>query len=64
MPPLNHAEAALIAALLRPRVQTLADLLQAQVQALPPGDAAWIITREELNTAAAALHKIEEEAEA
>jgi|LakMenEpi03Aug12_release.lakeMendotaPanAssembly.Ray.scaffolds.fasta_scaffold1669030_2 hypothetical protein len=52
-------EAALLAQLLRPRVQLLTDLLAAQVQALPPGDDSWADTEIQLEVAAAALQKVE-----
>lgn len=52
-------EAALLAQLLRPRVQLLTELLAAQVQALPPGDDSWADTEDQLELAAAALQKME-----
>lgn len=56
---LNHTEAALLAALLRPRVQLLSELLAAQVQHLPPGDDAWADTEQQLQIASGALDKLE-----
>jgi hypothetical protein len=52
-------EAALLAALLGPRIEALADLHRAQVQALPPGDCSWAETEEELERAACCLAKCE-----
>lgn len=56
---LGPAERALLAQLLRPRVQLLTDLLAAQVQSLPPGDASWAATADELERARATLAEVE-----
>jgi hypothetical protein len=56
---LTTTEAALMAALLRPRVETLGELLAAQVQGLPAGDDTWADTEDELNTAERLLRKVE-----
>lgn len=48
--------AQLLARLLRPRVQQLTDLLDAQVQALEPGNDQWAETAEQLTTARQALN--------
>jgi hypothetical protein len=56
---INTTEAALLAALLRPRVTALSELLAAQVQCLPPGDSSWADTEDQLETARAALSKVE-----
>lgn len=56
---ITATEAALLAALLRPRVEALEELLSAQVQSLPPGDDSWADTEDALNTAAGALRKVE-----
>lgn len=53
------AELAMLAQVMRPRVQTLADLHAAQVQSLPEGDASWADTAEELATAEGILQKVE-----
>lgn len=53
-------ERALLLQLLRPRVQTLADLLDAQVATLPPGDDSWTDTAERLAVARGALVKLQE----
>jgi hypothetical protein len=45
--------------MLRPRVDVLSELLAAQVQALPPGDASWADTEEALEVCSAALYKLE-----
>ncbi len=46
--PLGRAEALYAARALQSRIQCLQDLLDAQVQSLPPGDHSWISTSEEL----------------
>jgi hypothetical protein len=56
---ISTTEAALLAALLRPRVTALSELLAAQIQCLPPGDSSWADTEEQLETAQAALSKVE-----
>jgi hypothetical protein len=56
---INTTEAALLAALLRPRVTALSELLAAQVQCLPPGDDSWADTEDQLETAQGALAKVE-----
>ena len=56
---INPAEAALLRALLRPRVTALAELLAAQVQCLPPGDSSWADTEDQLETAQSILSKVE-----
>jgi hypothetical protein len=52
-------EAALLASVLRPRIQALTDLRAAQVELLPPGDSGWFDTEEQLAVANGALAKIE-----
>jgi hypothetical protein len=56
---ITSTEAALLAALLRPRVEALSELLAVQIQALPPGDDSWADTEDQLNTAAGVLQKVE-----
>jgi len=56
---ITPTEAALLAALLKPRVSALTELLQAQIQALPPGDDSWADTEDQLETASTALAKVE-----
>lgn len=56
---LTPNEAALVAALLRPRVEALEELLVAQVESLPPGDDAWADTEDQLHAAEGALRKVE-----
>jgi hypothetical protein len=56
---ITATEAALLASLLRPRVQALADLHAAQVAHLPPGDSSWAETEEQLDVAQGALAKVE-----
>jgi hypothetical protein len=56
---LTHPEAAVLAALLRPRVDALQELLVAQIESLPPGDDGWCRTEDQLHVAAAALRKVE-----
>jgi hypothetical protein len=56
---LTPHEAAVLAALLRPRVEALEDLLVAQVESLPPGDDSWCQTEDQLHVAAGALRKVE-----
>lgn len=52
-------EALMLARLLRPRVTTLTDLLETQVQLLPPGDDSWGHTADELAIAQTALLTME-----
>lgn len=52
---LNPTQAAMIAALLRPRLLLLGELFDAQVQALPPGDCAWCETADEIQSLKGAL---------
>lgn len=59
MTALTTAEVAMLLQVLRPRVHVLSELLAAQVQALPPGDASWADTEEALEVCSAALHKLE-----
>jgi len=59
MPALTDAEVAMLLQMLRPRVDVLSELLAAQVQALPPGDASWADTEEALEVCSAALYKLE-----
>jgi hypothetical protein len=56
---ITPTEAALLAALLKPRVSALTELLQAQIQALPAGDDSWADTEDQLETASTALAKVE-----
>lgn len=51
-------EARLLEALLRPRVHLLHELLEAQVQALPPGDSSWVDTQDALRITSGALVKV------
>lgn len=55
----SPAGALLLARLLRPRVQQLADLLEAQVEALEPGSDQWCTTADELATASETLNACE-----
>lgn len=48
--------ARLVAQLLRPRVQQLSELLEAQVQALEPGNDQWADTAEQLMAARQVLN--------
>jgi hypothetical protein len=52
-------EIALLVTVLRPRVEALAELHAAQVQALPPGDDSWADTEEALELCSGALRKLE-----
>ena len=56
---LGPAQRAMLAKLLRPRVQLLTELLAAQVQSLPPGDASWAATADELEWTRATLAEVE-----
>ena len=47
--PLGRAEARYAARALQSRIQCLQDLLDAQVQSLPPGDHSWAVTSDELD---------------
>jgi hypothetical protein len=51
-------EARLLEALLRPRAHLLAELFEAQVQALPPGDSSWADTQDALRVTNGALVKV------
>lgn len=51
-------EARLLEALLRPRVHLLSELLEAQIQALPPGDSSWADTQDALRVTNRALVKV------
>lgn len=52
-------QAALLRPLLRVHLQTLQDLLEAQIQALPPGDDAWADSSEELHQLYHVLNQLE-----
>lgn len=56
---LSSEQLALFESLLRPRVATLAELLDAQVQGLPPGDDSWAATEDQLDIASDAIRQIE-----
>lgn len=55
----SSEQLALLESLLRPRVATLAELLDAQVQGLPPGDDSWGATEDQLDIASDAIRQIE-----
>lgn len=54
--PVSPKGALLMARLLRPRVQQLTELLEAQVQSLEPGNDQWCDTADQLETATEALN--------
>lgn len=49
----------LLESLLLQQVETLSDLLRAQVRDLPPGDDSWTATEDELDIASDTLNQIE-----
>ena len=53
------AEALLLTATLRPRLQALLELHAAQVQSLPVGDTAWADTEEAIQVCSGAMQKLE-----
>jgi hypothetical protein len=55
---ITRKEARLLEALLRPRAHLLQELLEVQVQALPPGDDSWTVTQDALRVANGALVKV------
>jgi len=55
---IDAAEADLLASLLRPRLALLSELLEAQVQHCPPGDASWASTAEAIDLASGLLRKV------
>lgn len=55
---ITRKEAELIEALLRPRAHLLHELLEIQIQALPPGDDSWADTQDALSVANGALVKV------
>ena len=55
---ITRKEAQLLEALLRPRAHLLHELLEAQIQALPPGDASWADTQDALRVTNGALAKV------
>lgn len=55
---ITRKEAELIEALLRPRAHLLHELLEIQIQALPPGDDSWADTQDALRVANGALVKV------
>ena len=56
---LTGPEVALLLRLLRPRVEILAETLCLEVQQLPPGDASWSRTMDQLELAQGAMAKLE-----
>jgi hypothetical protein len=56
---INAMQAALLRPVLRVHLHTLRDLLEAQVQALPPGDDAWANTFEEVDQLHHVLNQLE-----
>lgn len=55
---ITRKEAQLIEALLRPRAHLLHELLELQIQALPPGDDSWTDTQDALRITNGALVKV------
>lgn len=55
---ITRKEAQLIETLLRPRAHLLHELLEIQIQALPPGDDSWADTQDALRVANGALVKV------
>lgn len=55
---ITRKEAELIEELLRPRAHLLHELLEIQIQALPPGDDSWASTQDALRIANGALIKV------
>jgi len=56
---ISTTQAGLLRPLLRVHLQTLRDLLEAQVQSLPPGDDSWAYTSEELHQLHHVLNQLE-----
>jgi hypothetical protein len=55
---ITRKEAQLIEALLRPRAHLLHELLEVQIQALPPGNDSWADTQDALRVTSGALVKV------
>lgn len=55
---ITRKEAQLIEELLRPRAHLLHELLEMQIQALPPGDDSWLDTQTALRVTNGALIKV------
>lgn len=55
---LTQMEAQTLLQILQPRAEVLSELLMAQVQALPPGDASWFDTQHELRTVVSTIEKV------
>lgn len=55
---ITRKEAQLIEELLRPRAHLLHELLEIQIQALPPGDDSWASTQDALRVTNGALIKV------
>lgn len=55
---LTQPEAQMLIQILQPRAELLNELLMAQIQALPPGDASWFDTQHELRTVVSTIEKV------